>query len=93
MKMNEDENEDPLSGMIRTLLVVFLAIFLQQACINNLSWYWSIGMGVVIIVYSLVKPFSTRTKSQPNTAKEITHDNVEDVGVDSLPSLNAMGTR
>lgn len=93
MKINEDENEDPLSGMIQTLLVVVLAIFLQQAITNNVSWYWSIGMGLVIVVYSIVKPFSTRTKSQANTTKEITPDNVEDIEVHSLPPLNTMGTR
>lgn len=86
MKTHKTENADPLTGIIRTLLVVFLAVSLQEASTNNLNWYWPIGIALVILVLSVVKPHSTQARSE----KEIKHDTTEDIH--SLPPLNTIST-
>lgn len=67
MDESKDECENRSGDMINTLLILFLAIFLQELSTNSLNWYWTVAMLLAIIVLFLVKnvSFPLSSKKHP----------------------------
>lgn len=59
--MNKSKNErvDCSGNILRTMLVLFLGVFLMDVNTDSLNWYWTIGMALAIVVVFFLKRTSS----------------------------------
>lgn len=76
--MRSTENKNSANGMIRTLLVLFVAILMRDFSTDSLNWILMIILGAgIAVVYLISRLVTTKGCDFQPTSKEIEVSNVK----------------